>query len=77
MLDTVISACLNSTQASNEHRRPAARAAPLFNSQRNTEIPTDRIASTGDRRSDGSDSPPTTGTPCAADRERNARTVRM
>ena len=30
MLDTIISACLNSSQASSEHRRPAARAAPLF-----------------------------------------------
>ena len=40
------------------------------------ETPTDRIASTGDRRSDGSDSPPTTGTPCAADRRRNALTER-
>jgi len=30
MLDTLISACLNSIQASNEHRRPAVKPAPLF-----------------------------------------------
>jgi hypothetical protein len=30
MLDTLISACLNSTQASNEERRPTVKPAPLF-----------------------------------------------
>ncbi|WP_124524589.1 hypothetical protein [Pseudomonas sp. KBW05] len=30
MLDTIISACLNSSQASSNNSRPAAKAAPLF-----------------------------------------------
>lgn len=56
--------------------REALKPHSSLTSQRNTETPTDRIASTGDRRSDGSDSPPTAGAPCTADRERNARTAR-
>jgi len=43
-----------------------AKAAPLFNSQRNK--PTDRIASTGDRRADRPESLPTTGTTWTAAR---------
>ena len=64
---------------SSSHSRGTAEALKprrSLTSQRNTETPTDRIASTGDRRSDGSDSPPTTGTTCTADRERKARTAR-
>jgi len=45
--------------SSQDNTGQAAKAAPLFNNQRNKQ--TDRIASTGDRRADRSESLPTTG----------------